>query len=120
VDGHVHDGEERIRVALGPVALDGGADAGLGKDEVGEVGRAEGLGVGLELLGDEALEGDVVDIGVRVEELEVDVDEALLRAADEDERSASATKAMRGTHDVAVVAVVVCGGLLAFGHRGRR
>jgi hypothetical protein len=120
VDGHVHDGEERIRVALGPVALDGGADAGLGEYEVGEVGGSKRFGVGLELLDDEALEGDVVDIGVWVEELEVDVDEALLCAANDDQRSASMTEARRRTHDVAVVAVVVCGGLLAFGHRGRR
>ena len=38
----------------------------------------EGLGVALEKLDEELLEGVVVDVGVGAAEVEVDVDEALL------------------------------------------
>lgn len=70
--------EEREGIALATVAFHGGADEGLGEDEVREVVHGEDLRVRLEELGDEALEREEVDVRVWVEELEVDVDEALL------------------------------------------
>lgn len=70
--------EEREGIALAAVAFHGGADEGLGEDEVREVVHGEDLRVRLKELGDEALEGEEVDVRVGVEKLEVDVDEALL------------------------------------------
>lgn len=70
--------EEREGIALATVAFHGGADEGLGEDEVREVVHGENLRVRLKKLGDEALEREKVDVRVGVEELEVDVDEALL------------------------------------------
>ena len=78
MDKEVERGEARVRIALATVALDGGADEGLGEDEVGEVVDGDLLGICAEELGEEAFEGEVVDVGVGVEEVEVDVDEALL------------------------------------------
>ena len=78
MDKEVERGEARVRIALAAVALDGGADEGLSEDEVGEVVDGDLLGICAEELGEEAFEGEVVDVGVGVEEVEVDVDEALL------------------------------------------
>jgi hypothetical protein len=75
---HVHDGQKRVWIALRPIALDCCADAWFSQDEVREIRRKQCLRVCLELLDDEPFEGYVVDVGVGVEELELDVDEALL------------------------------------------
>ena len=119
----VQNAQTRIRIALDPVGLDRRAQQRLAQDQVREGVREEEVRVAREELGDEALEGEVVDFGVGVEELEVDVDEALLG-------SASAFSVIilglccGKTYDVAVVpagvAIVVFAlALLPFGHGWR-
>ena len=78
MDKEVERGEARVRIALAAVTLDGGADEGLGENKVGEVVDGDLLGICTEELGEEAFEGEVVDVWVWVEKLEVDVDETLL------------------------------------------
>ena len=50
----------------------------MGEDEVGKVMYGKILGIRVEKLGEEALGGEVIDVGVGVEELEVNVDKTLL------------------------------------------
>jgi hypothetical protein len=75
---HVYDSQKRIRIALRPITLDCRADAWFSQNEVREIRRKHCLRICLELLDDEPFEGYVVNVGVGVEELELDVDEALL------------------------------------------
>ena len=74
----VERGEERERIALAAIAFYGRAHEGLGENKVREVMYGQELSIGLEELGDEAFEGEEVDVWVGVKELEVDIDEALL------------------------------------------
>jgi hypothetical protein len=77
--GHVHNGHNRIWIALFAVTFDSSANAGFSNNQVCQLRCIDELRVRLELLNDESLESDVVYVGVEVEELEVDIDEALLR-----------------------------------------
>lgn len=76
---HVNYGQERIWITLGPITFDGRAHPRLRQDQVGKFCRVYGICVSLKLLDDEPLEGMIVNRRVRVEKLEVDIDEALLR-----------------------------------------
>ena len=78
VDVHIKHGEEGIWISLATVCFYGGANEGLGQDEVGELVGMEELYICLEELEDEPLEGDEVDIRIGIEKLKVDVDEVLL------------------------------------------
>lgn len=78
VDVHIEHGEERVRIALDAVGFYSGANSGLAEDEVGEVVRMQKLSIGLEELVEETFERLVVDGGVWVEEVEIDINEALL------------------------------------------
>ena len=75
---HVKHGQASVGIAFPAISLDGRSDEGLGEDEVCEIMDGQVLRVRSKELGKEALEGEVVDVGVWVEELEVDVDETLL------------------------------------------
>ena len=70
--------EHGVWIALTAVALDSGADEGLGKDKVREVMQRQELRVARKQLRREALEREVVDLRIWVEELKVDIDETLL------------------------------------------
>lgn len=78
MDSHIENGQDGVRIALPPIALDGSADKRLREDEVREVVDMERLCVALEELRSKPLEGEVIDVRVRIEKLEVDVHEALL------------------------------------------
>ena len=75
---HIERGEAGVWIAFAPIAFYSRPHERLGEDEVRKVMYGEVLRVGAEELGDKPLEREEVNIGVWVEELEVDVDETLL------------------------------------------
>ena len=77
----IQNRQERIRVALLPIALDSCTDPGLREDEVGEVLQLKVFCVTVEELRRESLQCMVVDFDVRVEKVEVYIYEALLASA---------------------------------------
>ena len=78
MDLHVKHSQTSIGIAFPTIALNSRSDEGLSEDEVCEIMDGQVLRIRTKELGKEALESEVVDVGVGVEELEVDVDEALL------------------------------------------
>lgn len=70
--------EDGIRVTLSSIAFYGRPNKRLREYEVGQIVQWEYLGIGTEKLSEETLCCEVVNIGVGVEELEVDIDETLL------------------------------------------
>ena len=78
MDVHVEHSQKGIRIAFTAIGLNGRADQRLREDEVCEVVWVEELSVGLEKLDDKALQSEVVDGGIGVEKVKVDIHEALL------------------------------------------
>jgi hypothetical protein len=71
---HVQGGQEGVGVGLVAADLDGGADGGLLEDEGDEVVQVEDGVVDVEQLAAEGPEAQEVYGGLRVEELELDVE----------------------------------------------
>lgn len=71
---HIQHSEERIGVTLVPVDLYGGAEQRLRQDQVRECGDVKEGVVGVEELAQQRLEPVEVVRGLRVEHLEVDID----------------------------------------------
>ena len=75
---HIQHTQIRIRITLNPVRLHRRAQQGLRQNQLRELMQHEQVRVGLEELRQQPLQREVVHLRVRVEKLEVDVDEALL------------------------------------------
>lgn len=73
--GKGEGGYECVGVCFFPVDFYGGADGGVGEDEVGEGGGVEEGAVDVEELAEEGFGAVEVDCGVEVEPFEVDVDD---------------------------------------------
>ncbi|KAF5376968.1 hypothetical protein D9615_007235 [Tricholomella constricta] len=110
------DGEDGVGIAVDAVGLDGGADGGLAEDELCEVVEVEDVGIALEELGEQALYGLVVDGGVGIEKIEIDIDQRLLAMGEQ-----RAVTVEDGTHDIGRrgIVVVVVGRLFTLGHGAR-
>lgn len=74
MDIHIKHSNKRIRIRVNAIRLDGRAQQRLRDDEVRELVRVQELGVGLEELSQEPLDGDKVDRR-GIEKVKVDVDE---------------------------------------------
>lgn len=70
VQMHVKHGEERVWIALDTVRFDSRTDCRLGKNQFCQLVHMQLLGVALKKLSEQALDGVIVDIGVRVKEFE--------------------------------------------------
>jgi hypothetical protein len=118
---HIQHRQHRVWVTLNSVALDCRSDQWLTENEIGQVFDFEILSIALEFLHDEPLECNVVDLGVRVEKLEIDVDDALLKHDTRlDMKMVQRAPLKRNTYDITFVAVFffLCL-LLSFRHGGR-
>jgi hypothetical protein len=78
MNAQIHHRKNSIWIALGPVTFDARAYPGLSDNEIRKCMCIYERCIGLQLLGNQPFEGDVVDVGVEIEELEVDVHETLL------------------------------------------
>ena len=75
---HIQHTQTRIRIALDPIRLHRRPKQGLSQYEVRKLIRPQELRIRRKELVQQTLEREVVDLRVRVEEVEVDVDELLL------------------------------------------
>ena len=75
---HIQHTQIRIRVTLNPVCLHRRPQQRLRQNQLRELMQHEQVRVRLEELRQQPLQREVVHLRVRVEKLEVDVDEALL------------------------------------------
>jgi hypothetical protein len=78
VDVHIEHGEKRIRVAFRTICFDSSAYCWLCKNKFCELVSGEDLCVPLEKLLQELVYRMVVDLGVRVEKVKVDIYKRLL------------------------------------------
>ena len=74
----VQDRQDRIRVALFPVAFYGSPHSRLRQNKVRQVVCLQKLGIALEQLVRKPFYGKVIDLRIWVEKVEVDIDETLL------------------------------------------
>ena len=75
---HIKHCQNRIRIALFPICLYGSPDSRLRQHKVSEFVWIYQCRISLEELVDKFFDGMVVHIRARIEEIKVDVDEALL------------------------------------------
>jgi len=78
MDVHVEHSEKRIGITLDAIGFYRCADGRLAQDEFGQVVGVEQVGICLEELAEETFECLVVNGGIWIKEIEIDVNEALL------------------------------------------
>lgn len=121
---HVKHSQDGVRITLPPVTFDGSSDKGLRQNQFCKVMNMEKFRIALEKLCCQSFEGEIVDVWMRIEKVEVDIHEALLARGELiapaiRRRRARGTYAFAGVLAVRVELRVSCE-RLAFRHGGRR
>ena len=75
---HVKHSQDGVRITLPPVTFDGSPDKGLRQDQFRKVMDVEKFRIALEKLCRQSFEGEIVDVWVWIEKVEVDIDKTLL------------------------------------------